>query len=189
MSNATAFISVDHYHLLLERKVKTLGLKPTACECHRVQFLRLQKTGAKMDEFARIGPNRFRTPIETTKILAALIAIRPGAVRSESLRCFESDMNMKVDVVAHLHAIQGREEALRCVLESFVGPTRKEQGCLRYDLYVDVDSAGKFTFIEEWESRQALDKHGQSEHIAKGRAQFPELLAQPAWVQVLTRIA
>lgn len=96
---------------------------------------------------------------------------------------------MKVDVVAHLQAMPGCEDALRGVLESFVGPTRKEDGCLRYDLYVDLDSAGKFTFVEEWESREALDKHGQSEHITKGRTQFPELLSQPAWVQVLARIA
>jgi quinol monooxygenase YgiN len=95
---------------------------------------------------------------------------------------------MKVDVVAHLQAIPGCEDALQTVLESFVGPTRKEAGCLRYDLYLDLDSAAKFTFIEEWESREALDKHGQSDHIAKGRAKFPELLSQPAWVQVLARI-
>ena len=92
---------------------------------------------------------------------------------------------MKVDVVAHLQANPGREEALRSVLTEFVAPTRLEAGCLRYDLYVDLDDPTKFTFIEEWETREALDNHGQSKHIALGRAKFPELLAQPAWVQVL----
>ena len=96
---------------------------------------------------------------------------------------------MKVDVVAHLVATSGCENALRAVLESFVAPTRQEAGCLRYDLHVDLDDPCKFTFIEEWESREALVKHGQSDHIAAGRAKFPDLLSQPAWVQVLTRIA
>ena len=96
---------------------------------------------------------------------------------------------MKVDVVAHIHATPGSEEALRTVLESFVAPTRQEAGCLRYDLHVDLDDSTKFTFVEEWESREALDKHGRSDHIAVGRAKFPGLLAQPPWVQVLTRIA
>ena len=100
-----------------------------------------------------------------------------------------SEKNMKVDVVAHLQAKPGCEEALRSVLTSFVAPTRQEEGCLRYDLHLDLDDPTKFTFIEEWESREALNKHGQSQHIAAGRAQFPELLAQPAWVQVLNRIA
>ncbi len=96
---------------------------------------------------------------------------------------------MKIDVVAHLQAMPGCEDALRSVLESLVGPTRKEEGCLRYDLYVDLDSADKFTFVEEWESREAFVKHGQSEHITKGRTQFVKLLSQPAWIQVLAKIA
>ena len=96
---------------------------------------------------------------------------------------------MKVDVVAHIHATPGSEEALRTVLESFIAHTRQETGCLRYDLHVDLDDPTKFTFIEEWESREALDKHGQSDHIAAGRAKFSDLLAQPPCIQVLTRIA
>ena len=96
---------------------------------------------------------------------------------------------MKIDVIAHIHAKSGQEKALKMVLESFVGPTRLEEGCLRYDLYVDLDDPTKFTFIEEWSSREALVKHGQSDHIVAGRTMFPELLAEPGWVQVLTRIA
>ena len=96
---------------------------------------------------------------------------------------------MKVDVVAHIHAKPGREAELRAVLEGFVAPTRQEDGCLRYDLFVDLDDPTKFTFIEEWSSREALEAHGKSSHITAGRAMFPDLLAQPGWVQVLTRIA
>jgi quinol monooxygenase YgiN len=96
---------------------------------------------------------------------------------------------MKVDVVAHLQSKPGCEEALRSVLTSFVAPTRLEEGCLRYDLHIDLDDPTKFTFIEEWASRDALNKHGQSAHIAAGRAKFHELLAGPAWVQVLNWIA
>jgi quinol monooxygenase YgiN len=96
---------------------------------------------------------------------------------------------MKIDVIAHIHAKSGQQDALRQVLESFVGPTRLEEGCLRYDLFVDLDDPTKFTFVEEWSSREALVKHGQSDHIVAGRAKFPELLAQPGWVQVLTQIA
>jgi quinol monooxygenase YgiN len=95
---------------------------------------------------------------------------------------------MKVDVVAHLHAKPGKEEALRQVLESFVAPTRQEEGCIRYDLFVDLDQPSRFTFIEEWSSREALERHGQSAHILAGRQHFPDLLSDPAWVQVVTKI-
>jgi len=97
---------------------------------------------------------------------------------------------MKIDVIAHIQAKPGREAVVRAVLESFVSPTRQEDGCLRYDLLVDADDAAKFTFIEEWASREALDKHSQSAHIAAGRAKMTagELLAGPSWVQVAHRI-
>jgi quinol monooxygenase YgiN len=94
---------------------------------------------------------------------------------------------MKIDVVAHIQARTGQEAAVRSVLEGFIAPTRKEDGCLRYDLFVDADDPTKFTFIEEWASREALDVHGQSAHIQAGRARMPELVAGPNWVQVLTK--
>lgn len=95
----------------------------------------------------------------------------------------------KIDVVAHIHAKPGQEAALRAILEGFVAPTRKEDGCLRYDLFVDLSDGGKFTFIEEWTSTEALEAHGRSEHIQSGRARMADLLREPGWVQVLTRIA
>lgn len=96
--------------------------------------------------------------------------------------------DVKVDVIAHIHAQPGKEQQLRNVLESFVAPTRLEDGCIRYDLFVDLDHPNQFTFIEEWASREALNKHGQSTHIQEGRKHFPDLLSEPAWVQVSQRV-
>ena len=96
---------------------------------------------------------------------------------------------MKIDVVAHIQAKPGQEAAVRAVLEGFIAPTRQEDGCLRYDLFADADDPTKFTFIEEWASREALDVHGQSAHIQAGRAVMPGLVAGPNWVQVLIKPA
>jgi quinol monooxygenase YgiN len=94
---------------------------------------------------------------------------------------------MKIDVVAHIQAKPGSEAAVREVLQGFIAPTLKENGCLRYDLFVDAEDPTKFTFIEEWSSREALTAHSQSAHITAGRALMPNLLAGPSWVQVLTK--
>ncbi len=96
----------------------------------------------------------------------------------------------QVDVIAHIHALPGKESALRAVLESFVAPTRLEAGCLRYDLFVDADMPTKFTFIEEWTSLEALDKHSNSAHITEGRKLLPDLLdpSTPVWVQKLIKV-
>jgi quinol monooxygenase YgiN len=93
----------------------------------------------------------------------------------------------QIDVIAHIHAKPGQEAALREILQGNIAPTLAEEGCLRYDLFVDIDDPGKFTFIEEWASLEALEKHGQSAHITSGRARMKSLLREAAWVQKLTR--
>ncbi|MBY0502961.1 MAG: antibiotic biosynthesis monooxygenase [Bryobacteraceae bacterium] len=97
-------------------------------------------------------------------------------------------MSEQIDVIAHIHAKPGQEDAVRAVLESYVGPTRQEDGCLRYDLFVDVSDPTRFTFVEEWTTMAALEKHGQSAHIAAGRAQLADKVAEAAWVQKLHRV-
>ena len=77
---------------------------------------------------------------------------------------------------------------VRRVLESYVAPTRLEDGCLRYDLFADVDDPSKFTFIEEWTSIEALADHAKSPHLAKGRALLKDKLVENTWVQKLTQI-
>ncbi len=96
----------------------------------------------------------------------------------------------QVDVIAHIHALPGKEFSLRSVLESFIAPTRLEEGCLRYDLFVDVDQPTKFTFVEEWTSIEALNRHSNSPHITEGRKLLPDLLdpASPVWIQKLTKV-
>ena len=96
--------------------------------------------------------------------------------------------NSQLDVVAHINAVAGEEKLVREVLESYVAPTRLEEGCLRYDLFVDVDNPSKFTFIEEWTSAESLFKHSQSAHLAAGRARLGGKLADDPQVLKLTRI-
>ena len=97
-------------------------------------------------------------------------------------------MSEQIDVIAHIEAQAGEEAFVRSVLESNVAPTRLEEGCLRYDLFTDVSAPTKFTFIEEWTSMAALEKHGQSAHIAAGKAKLAGKVAGPAWVQKLSRV-
>lgn len=84
-----------------------------------------------------------------------------------------------VHVVATFVAAAGKEKELERVLSAFVEPTRKEPGCIRYDLTRALDGSGEFVFIEEWESAAALDAHGESEHIREGRPRIPGLVASP----------
>jgi quinol monooxygenase YgiN len=70
-----------------------------------------------------------------------------------------------VTVVATFQARPGKEAELRAVLIGLIAPTRKEAGCLNYDLHQSTEDAAKFLFHENWTSKAALDAHLQSPQI------------------------
>jgi len=41
----------------------------------------------------------------------------------------------------------------------------KDEGCVHYDLYQDLNDPCILTFIEEWESMEALDRHMAAPHF------------------------
>jgi quinol monooxygenase YgiN len=86
---------------------------------------------------------------------------------------------MTLRVIAHLKARTGRGEELREVLHGLVGPTRKEPGCLQYQLLADRDSDLDFTFLEEWRDEEALAAHFETEHLRHARERFHDLLEAP----------
>jgi quinol monooxygenase YgiN len=75
-------------------------------------------------------------------------------------------MNPPLTVVATFQAQPGKETALRAALASLLAPTRKEAGCLSYDLHQSAESPGKFLFYETWQNQAAIDAHMQSPHVA-----------------------
>ena len=54
---------------------------------------------------------------------------------------------------------------MKRALISLVAPTRKEAGCINYDLHQSPDDPGKFLFHENWTSKAALDAHLKMPHI------------------------
>jgi quinol monooxygenase YgiN len=42
---------------------------------------------------------------------------------------------------------------------------QKDEGCISYELYQDFNNPQILTFIEEWESPDALQKHMAAEHF------------------------
>jgi quinol monooxygenase YgiN len=79
-------------------------------------------------------------------------------------------------VIGRLHAKAGQEDALRTALESLVEPTKKEKGCVTYDLHQGVEDPGLFVFYENWDSGEDLDAHLAAPHLAEFATQLGELL-------------
>ena len=44
-----------------------------------------------------------------------------------------------------------------------IGPTRVQPGCIGCSFYQDLDEPDAILFVEEWDSRESLDKHIKSD--------------------------
>ncbi len=81
-------------------------------------------------------------------------------------------------VIARLIARPGKEESLRSLLMGLIAPTRKESGCITYELLQNKEQSGEFTFVEEWQDEAALEVHFATDHIRNALAKLPDLLAE-----------
>lgn len=88
-----------------------------------------------------------------------------------------------VHVLALFTAAPGREEELEQVLTALIEPTRKEAGCIRYDLVQGLGDPAQLVFIEEWESAEQLDIHSRTAHVREAQGRAAALTAAPASVE------
>ncbi|MBD2437657.1 putative quinol monooxygenase [Nostoc sp. FACHB-110] len=87
--------------------------------------------------------------------------------------------NQRVHVVAHVEALPDKLEELKAVLLGLIEPTRQERGAIKYELFQNQSQPTDFTFIEEWESDEALNTHLASPHLQAAAAALAGLTAAP----------
>lgn len=63
----------------------------------------------------------------------------------------------------------------RPVMAEMVEASRREAGCLSYSYAEDLFDPGLIHVSEQWASREALDRHFASDHLARWRAAWAEL--------------
>ncbi|NRT37251.1 quinol monooxygenase YgiN [Clostridium beijerinckii] len=51
--------------------------------------------------------------------------------------------------------------------KELVDKSRKEEGCISYSLFQDINDSSIFTFIEEWKDEKAINLHNNSEHFTR----------------------
>ncbi len=72
-----------------------------------------------------------------------------------------------VKVVAQSTLVGDKVTEAISLYEELVAETRKEAGCIKYELYQDEKDPAILTMIEEWEDREALDRHMKTLHFLK----------------------
>src|SRR5579885_2567062 len=61
-----------------------------------------------------------------------------------------------VTLIVVLRAREGQELLLEAELRALVAPTRREEGCIRYDLFRSLDAPNAFLLHEVWASRSII---------------------------------
>ena len=71
----------------------------------------------------------------------------------------------KLTVVAKVVAKVESLATVKSELLKLIEPTRKEVGCIEYNLHQDNEAPTVFIFYETWESSACLDNHLNSAHF------------------------
>ena len=71
-----------------------------------------------------------------------------------------------IKVVAKNIVKKDKIEEFITLAEKLVEATnQKDEGCIHYELYRDLNDSQVLTFIEEWESMEVLNKHMAAAHF------------------------
>lgn len=78
-------------------------------------------------------------------------------------------------VAKNVAKVEKIEEFKTLVLELVKKTNELDEGCISYDLFQDLSNPSVLTIIEEWESKDALDKHMKAKHFLEITVALKEL--------------
>ncbi|MCB2313861.1 antibiotic biosynthesis monooxygenase [Clostridium tagluense] len=93
-----------------------------------------------------------------------------------------------ITIVAKNSIKQGKTEEFKLLAEKLINESRKESGCISYNLYEDSNNCNILTFIEEWENSEAINIHNNSEHFTSIVPKFGELKQSQSEVNLYKRV-
>jgi quinol monooxygenase YgiN len=111
---------------------------------------------------------------------------------STLLSCKQKPVKMSenyLKVVAIAETSSDKAEELKSICLGLIEPTRKEKGCISYELYQDTTNPGKFTFIENWQSKELLDIHLKSPHLVAAVEAFGKVVTKDLIILMLNKLA
>jgi len=93
-----------------------------------------------------------------------------------------------VTLIVILRAREGQETLLEAELRALVSLSRREEGCLTYNLHRAIDTPGALLLHEVWASREAHTEHTHAPHFLRWNARKDALLASREanfWKQIV----
>lgn len=90
-------------------------------------------------------------------------------------------------VVAKVVAQTEYVARVKSELLKLIAPTRKEDGCIEYNLHQDNDDPAVFIFYETWENMASLEQHMHTDHF-KSYVDAVATMIKDKTVHKMTRI-
>jgi len=84
-----------------------------------------------------------------------------------------------IHVVAHVDTVGGPQADAPGLLNRLAEASRKEQGCLRFDVLQNTTRMNHFTVIAIWQNQQALDAHDAAPHTKQYREVLQPISGSP----------
>jgi quinol monooxygenase YgiN len=89
-------------------------------------------------------------------------------------------MKPRCTLTATLNGRPEKRAELVKLLESFVGPSRSEPGCIDYHFHVSSDDPNVFYFYENWTTRADLNRHLEMPYQKEWFGRHKEFLTKDA---------
>ena len=93
-----------------------------------------------------------------------------------------------ITVVAKIVAKKDSVEAVKAELLKLIPPTKRESGCIEYNLHQDNQNPSIFLFYETWEDAASIEKHINTDHY-KAYVKALDGMLEEKVVNKMTKIA
>lgn len=97
-------------------------------------------------------------------------------------------MSQSIFVVATVDSKPDFINQTQEAIHACVKLTRQEEGCLLYNCHNDLNVPGRFVFIEQWSSQEALANHEKTPHFLALVDALKVCLAAPLQVSILQKL-
>ena len=87
-------------------------------------------------------------------------------------------------VKATITAKPGDRDKIISISQDVIGPTRSELGCISYELFASTQDKDVLVMFEQWENREVLETHMQSEHFKAFGAAIKDMIAKELEISV-----
>lgn len=87
-------------------------------------------------------------------------------------------------LIAKNTLLEGKQEEFTNLAQKLVSETRKEAGCIAYDLVADQADACVYYFVEKYRDMTALEEHRASVYFQNIVPQLAPLRVKPSEVSV-----